>query len=152
MATLWCPECRGEYREGFTKCADCGVALVAVLPPQPDTHHTRPRPSGPFSSEDVSVELINLSEIEAELVAAQLRSAGIPAAVVSVGFAASMVPVQFAQGSQVMVRRGDLAAARAVIADLPVTGPAPPTLDDAGLAEQAEAAAGWSDPESGAVV
>src|SRR6476469_493824 len=135
MATLWCPECRSEYREGFTKCADCGVALVAVLPPRPDTPHTRPKPTGPFSSEDVSVELINLSEIEAELVAAQLRSAGIPAAVMSVGAAGGeLVAVQFAEGSRVMVRRSDLAAARAVIAYLPVTGSAPATLDDADLA------------------
>jgi len=27
----WCPKCRNEYREGFTVCADCGVALVDVL-------------------------------------------------------------------------------------------------------------------------
>ena len=27
-----CPECRAEYREGFTSCADCGVGLVEVLP------------------------------------------------------------------------------------------------------------------------
>jgi hypothetical protein len=25
---MYCPECRAEYREGFTKCADCGVRLV----------------------------------------------------------------------------------------------------------------------------
>jgi hypothetical protein len=24
-----CPECKAEYREGFTLCADCGVELVA---------------------------------------------------------------------------------------------------------------------------
>lgn len=24
----WCPKCKSEYREGFTKCADCGGALV----------------------------------------------------------------------------------------------------------------------------
>jgi Putative prokaryotic signal transducing protein len=30
---MWCPECRGEYREGFSECADCGgVALVESLP------------------------------------------------------------------------------------------------------------------------
>jgi hypothetical protein len=30
--TLYCPRCRGEYRAGFTRCADCGVALVERLP------------------------------------------------------------------------------------------------------------------------
>lgn len=32
---MFCPECRAEYREGFTECADCQVALVNELPPEP---------------------------------------------------------------------------------------------------------------------
>ena len=28
---MFCPECQGEYREGFTECADCGVPLVEKL-------------------------------------------------------------------------------------------------------------------------
>lgn len=27
----WCPKCKYEYREGFTKCSDCGCELVEVL-------------------------------------------------------------------------------------------------------------------------
>ena len=23
-----CPECKAEYREGFTRCADCDIELV----------------------------------------------------------------------------------------------------------------------------
>jgi hypothetical protein len=30
--TLYCPRCHGEYRAGFSRCADCGVALVERLP------------------------------------------------------------------------------------------------------------------------
>jgi hypothetical protein len=35
---MFCPCCKSEYREGFTKCADCEVPLVDVLPEevQPD--------------------------------------------------------------------------------------------------------------------
>lgn len=32
---MFCPSCRGEYREGFTHCEDCGLDLVEVLPTAP---------------------------------------------------------------------------------------------------------------------
>ncbi len=27
---MFCPECKAEYRGGFTKCGDCGIELVDV--------------------------------------------------------------------------------------------------------------------------
>ena len=30
---MFCPQCRSEYRAGFTTCAHCHVPLVAELPP-----------------------------------------------------------------------------------------------------------------------
>lgn len=29
---MFCPKCGAEYREGFTQCADCGIALVWEKP------------------------------------------------------------------------------------------------------------------------
>ncbi len=29
---MFCPECKVEYRPGFTRCADCDVELVDELP------------------------------------------------------------------------------------------------------------------------
>jgi len=31
---MFCPQCRGEFREGIDTCPDCGVPLVAELPPE----------------------------------------------------------------------------------------------------------------------
>jgi hypothetical protein len=30
---MYCPQCRVEYREGFTECSDCHMALLAGAPP-----------------------------------------------------------------------------------------------------------------------
>ena len=31
---MFCPKCKTEYREGFSKCADCDIDLVEKLPEQ----------------------------------------------------------------------------------------------------------------------
>jgi hypothetical protein len=31
---MFCPQCKAEYRQGFTHCADCDVDLVWELPPE----------------------------------------------------------------------------------------------------------------------
>lgn len=36
---MFCPSCRAEFREGFTECGDCGVALVDELRPEGDDTH-----------------------------------------------------------------------------------------------------------------
>ena len=32
---MFCPQCRAEYREGFSICADCNIDLVDELPAEP---------------------------------------------------------------------------------------------------------------------
>ncbi len=34
---MFCPECQVEYREGFTECSDCRVALVEELPEESES-------------------------------------------------------------------------------------------------------------------
>lgn len=33
---MFCPVCKAEYREGFTRCSDCDVDLVDTLPEEPE--------------------------------------------------------------------------------------------------------------------
>lgn len=43
---MFCPECKAEYRQGFTRCADCEVDLVAALQgrkSRPRKPQSRPR-------------------------------------------------------------------------------------------------------------
>jgi hypothetical protein len=124
---MWCPSCRTEYRDGVTRCADCGSELVDALPPQHSPRHeSHQRVSGPFSPTDDVVELMTTTAAEAEVTAAHLRSAGIPAAAFGVdaysGYGAAF---QNAQGTRIMVRRGDVEAAVALVGAV-VDEPPPP--------------------------
>jgi hypothetical protein len=153
MATMWCPKCRSEYREGFSECADCGVALVAALPIAPTAPpRPAPVPHGPRRPEDDSVELMRVSPVEAELIATQLRSAGIYAGVINIGTAGELSALQFSEGSRVMVRLGDLAAAQAALEELSARDDDVIAIDESDFAAQAEHATDRSDPETGAVV
>jgi Putative prokaryotic signal transducing protein len=150
MATSWCPQCRTEYREGTTVCADCGATLVAELPaPKPEHRHNIDEALG---TDVPIVEVTRVSATEAEMVAAQLRGAGIRAAVLGVGTAGELSVIQYTYGSRVMVRSDDLEAAQRLLADL-FDGAEPGTpIDDETLGALAEAATEYADPETGAIV
>ena len=109
---MWCPSCRTEYREGISRCADCGTDLVDALPSSASTREVLPPVTGPFSPEDDVVELMTTTAAEAEVTAAHLRSSGIPAVVFSVGaYAGYGNAFRNAQGARIMVRRADLGRA-----------------------------------------
>ena len=38
---MFCPLCKAEYREGFTKCADCDVELIENLPEEIEEEELR---------------------------------------------------------------------------------------------------------------
>ena len=69
---MFCPSCGTEYREGFARCADCDVALVATPPaaePEPE------RTAGPelvarfhtLAEAEVAVEMLHAAGIDAQL-------------------------------------------------------------------------------------
>jgi hypothetical protein len=67
---VYCPQCRTEYRNGFTECADCRTTLLAGTPP--------PRPD-PF---DPRLELVVVLEsndrVQLAMAKGLLDEAGIP--------------------------------------------------------------------------
>jgi len=77
-----------------------------------------PRDQGhAFSPDDDTVELLCTNAIEAEVIAARLRSEGIPAVVFGGGAYGGGPAVGEGAGVRVMVRRGDLEIATALTTD-----------------------------------
>lgn len=68
---MYCPQCRVEYRDGFTDCSDCQVPLLAGTPP--------PEPPDGFDpSLDLVVVLQTNDIIQLAMTKGLLEDAGIP--------------------------------------------------------------------------
>jgi hypothetical protein len=68
---VYCPECRVEYREGSTECADCRVPLLAGTPP--------PEPESTFNPDmELVVVLDTCDSLALGLAKGLLEEAGIP--------------------------------------------------------------------------
>ena len=68
---MYCPQCRVEYREGFTECSDCHIPLLAgTLPPE------TAGPSDPALG--LVVVLETNDRIQLALAKGLLEDAGIP--------------------------------------------------------------------------
>jgi Putative prokaryotic signal transducing protein len=68
---MYCPQCRTEYREGFTECSDCHVPLLRGTPPR-----------APHNDFDPSLDLVEVLEtrdaIQLAMAKGLLEDAGIP--------------------------------------------------------------------------
>jgi hypothetical protein len=68
---MYCPQCRVEYRDGFTECSDCHVPLFAGTPP-PETAATSDPALG------LAVVLETNDRFQLALAKGLLEDAGIP--------------------------------------------------------------------------
>ena len=67
----WCPECKAEYREGFTRCSDCKADLVEKLDPAKPEEKDKKREEWAFLA---TIE----DDREIDIIESLLRSYGIP--------------------------------------------------------------------------
>jgi hypothetical protein len=65
---MFCPQCKAEYRQGFSRCADCDVDLVASLPTGEETA-TNDKRAGTlvplWEGDDLALHTSLLEELEA---------------------------------------------------------------------------------------
>ena len=104
---MFCPQCKAEYRTGFTQCTDCGVALVERLP-------LDPTPPELDHSELVVAETYS-NELEAAVAKTALDAAGIDSMIRSDDSGGEAPAMQLSRGIQILVMPRDAEDARAVL-------------------------------------
>lgn len=67
---MFCPNCKTEYREGFTNCADCQIPLVTALPADEPERNAGGLPEGKF------VEYLRTNDIGDIMVLKSILSGG----------------------------------------------------------------------------
>lgn len=110
---MYCPECRLEYREGFTHCSDCDVDLVWQLtePGEPDLKLIKVLETGNPALIGVIESLLDDAEIDFLTKGAGLQDL-IGGGRIGTGFNTVVGPVEF------WVREDQGPAARELLHDL----------------------------------
>lgn len=102
----FCPKCRAEYREGFSRCSDCDVDLVDELPGEEVLEEEDLVPIHTFTG-----------DIYAEMVKEALENAGIGCMLRKTTISTVTVISGATEGAatQVLVRRSDVERAEEVM-------------------------------------
>lgn len=114
---MFCPQCRAEYRKGFTKCSDCDVDLVHELPQEA---HSRPVHEGNLEllwiGDDLSLHAALLADLDTASIPYMNRSIG--NATRSAFRGQIPLEVTFPFGFEVAVISSDLEEAKAILEKL----------------------------------
>lgn len=68
---MYCPQCRLEYRDGFTECSDCHVSLLPGTAPEEPAAHFDP-------TLDLVIVLESNDRLQLAMAKGLLEEAGIP--------------------------------------------------------------------------
>ena len=102
---MYCPKCHAEYAPGFTRCADCDVELVEVLPAA--------KPARRDSSDDLVTVFSSHDPGLAAIAESLLQSADIRFSVRGM-----LLPYPGALPVDLQVLAGDADEARRILAEL----------------------------------
>lgn len=129
---MFCPQCGAEYREGFGRCVDCEVDLVAEAPPPA----VRPAPAARLvtvlRSGDPAVLAMAKSLLQDAGIASAARGEGLQDLFALGRLGTGSSPI--VGPAEIRVSSSDEAAARALLRDLE-SGVESPSEDEAGEAE-----------------
>jgi hypothetical protein len=109
---MYCPQCHAEYVPGFTRCADCDVELVEVLPAAKPARRAA-KPARRDSTDDLVTVFSSHDLGLAALAQSLLQSAGIRFSV-----RGELVPYPGALPVDLQVLAGDADEARRILAEL----------------------------------
>jgi hypothetical protein len=116
---MFCPDCRSEYRPGFTECASCGVRLVDSLAEDPEKGDPNLKLLTVFETSDAALIAMARSILE---------SAQIPFIVANeamqdyIGWGRFPGPMNIATGPvQIQVAEGDAEEAERLLSELEPT-------------------------------
>ena len=104
---MFCPQCKAEYRVGFTRCSDCGVALVNRLPAEP--------PRLVESPAELVVVRTYQNRFEADVAKTALDAAGIESMLRSDDYGGRGPNLTLTQGIEILVRAEDARDADAIL-------------------------------------
>ena len=131
---MFCPACKTEYRPGFTKCADCGVDLVASLPAGDPADATEAGDDIPTDSEGRILLWSGLSAQVGNALCEALDSASI--AHKDTGREFGLLPTFGGMARFVWIDPRDRAAARSILNEI-LVNPAVTDQDDDQIAADA---------------